>query len=206
MPQVTNPVPIRTDSKPPQQNTFGNMLEKEIDFDEDAGAHPQYPTPAPPQFPNRNASAFSRVEHLERMLEKLDHNHQSMLRKNTTSDVPPQGFPEPPRMKKMVPGHGVRMTTMERPLPQHVIEREYVYSDMGGPGPADFRMEMMPPPNIGIRPQGGVTRSSSNNWAVEMERRRLFELKQMERARMMERERMYNGGLSGGMQHKVRMY
>ncbi len=72
-------------------------------------------------------------------------------------------------------------------------------------------MDMLPPPSIGIRPQGGVNRPTANNWAVEMERRRLMELKQMkqmERAQMeraqMERA-MYSNSMHRGMQHRVRL-
>ena len=199
-------VPIRPEPVQPSQPTFGTMLEKEMDFDEEVvtGAHPHYQPPPqnpPPQYPSR------RVEHLERMLERLDHSHQNMFRDRhkampSEASVHMTGsYPDQP-MKKVVPNHSVRMNPgqVEGQRP-YMVDREYVYPEgMGG----EMRMDMMPPPNIGIRPQSGVNRSSANNWAIEMERRRLYELnqmKQMERARAM--DRMYGGSMHGGMQQKV---
>ena len=199
-------VPIRPETVPPSQATFGTMLEKEMNFDDEVvtGAHHHYHSPSPnipPQYGNRGNS---RVEHLERMLERLDHSHQNMFR-DRHKTLPPEAslhmtgsYPDQP-VKKLVPNFSVQMppgqTERQRP---YMMDREFVFPEvMGG----EMRMDRVPPPNIGIRPQSGVNRSGANNWAVEMERRRLYELKQMERTRTM--ERMYGDNMHGGMQPKV---
>lgn len=224
-------------------------MEKEIDFDEEVitGAHPHFHPPPPaqirerevvPHYPNpmmteNNSRNLSRLEHLERMLEKLDTSHMHLFRErgDPTPNVPRQvgygghipgpAYPEP-RMKTkvsrdlMVPNLVGNYGTA-RMVPQQMDQQRSLHMDReGGYGYPDImtndpRMEMMsgrPPPQHYVQHQhqhmGGTNRPSSNNWAIEMERRRVIELKQMERARIMERGGgMYEGNQHGGTQHKV---
>ncbi len=264
---------FRQDNPHPPQNTFGSALEKEMEFEDEVitGSHPHYQRP-PPEIPSQYSSRASRVEHLERMLEKLD---QEQVMRDKHKLVPTElsphvasGYPEQHMKVKLLQSHSSRMTRGspmdgqrsipmdgqrpmpmdgqrplpmdgqrplpmdgqrplpmdgqrplpmdgqrplpmdgqrplpmdgQRPLPMDgqrpmpMTERDYLYHE------GEHRIDMLPPPNIGIRPQAGMNRS--NHWAVEMERRRLIELKQMERVRM--ERAMYNSSMHPGMPHKV---
>ncbi len=214
IPNSEVPTTFRPENVKPPQDTFGNILEKEMDFDEEVitGSHSHYQRP-PPEIPPQYPSRVSRVEHLERMLEKLDQEQILRDRQNPLpSELPPphmaSGYADPHIKAKLLPGLSARMTggpPMEAQRSMHMVDREYMYHE------GEHRMDMLPPPSIGIRPQGGVNRPTANNWAVEMERRRLMELKQMkqmERAQMeraqMERA-MYSNSMHRGMQHRVRL-
>lgn len=197
VPGSTVSVPFHTEKVKTPQNTFGNMLEKEIDFEEEviSGSHPHYQQrPVPPEISPQHQNRASRVEHLERILEKLDQDH---LRHKLPPEAPPHmpsGYHDHHMKGKLLPpGHGVRIS-MEGQRSMHMMDRDFMYPD-GEP-----RMDMLPPPNIGIRPQGGVSRPTSSNWAIEMERRRVLELRQMERARV---ERAMFNSMHGGMMPKV---
>ncbi len=198
----TMSVPFQSENSQRPQNTFGNILEKEMEFDNEVipGSQPHYQRP-PPEIPSQYLSRVSRVEHLERMLEKLD---QEQVTRDKHRTLPPEhsphgasSYPEQHMKAKLLQSHSSRMTTRGPPMdgqrPMPMMERDYMYHE------GEHRVDVLPPPNIGIRPQGGMNRS--NHWAVEMERRRLIELKQIERARM--ERAMYNNSMHGGMQHKV---
>ena len=237
-PSSNNVVIKSSETATPPQNTFGNMLEKEIDFDEEVitGAHPHFHPPRErevvPPYPNpmiseSNSRNLSRLEHLERMLEKLDTSHMHLFRERTDpapnvprvmgygGHLPGPGYPEP-RMKtkvsrehmapNLVSNYGAsRMAPqqIEQPRSMQHMEREggYGYPDVMANDPRGDMMSVRPPPQHYVQHQhmGGSNRPSSNNWAIEMERRRVAELKQMERARIMDR-----GGMYEGAQHKVR--
>ncbi len=206
IPNSKVPAPFRPENVKPPQDTFGNILEKEMDFDEEVitGSHPHYQRP-PPEIPPQYPSRVSRVEHLERMLEKLDQEQILRDRHNPLpSELPPpqmsSGYADPHMKAKLLPALSARMTggpPMEGQRSMHMMDREYMYHE------GEHRMDMLPPPSIGIRPQGGVNRPTANNWAVEMERRRLMELKQMERAQM--ERAMYSNSMHRGVQHRVRL-
>lgn len=224
------------------------MLEKENDFDEEVitGAYPHFPPPPPPPpprerevvppYPNpmmseSNSRNISRLEHLERMLEKLDTSHMHLFRERTDpsanvphvmgygSHLPGPSYPEPRMKTKMSRDHMVPSLVshygtsrvapqqVEQPRSMH-MEREggYGYPDVMTNDPRGDMMSGRPLHQHYVQHQhmGGSNRPSSNNWAIEMERRRVLELKQMERARLMDRGGMYEGNQHGGGQHKVR--
>lgn len=198
------------------------------------GSHPHYYPPSSqlseqevvphpsPMLSENNSRNLSRLEHLEQMLERLDTSHQHLFRErgdHTVSVPPVMGYrghmpahPDPRMKAKLsydpnpMSVYGMsRMTSQQVEQQRSMLsDREGVYGYRDGV-PNDLRGNMMPvrPPShqhIGA----GSGRTSSNNWAIEMERRRVNELQQMERSRLMERGGMYEGmGYGGAQHHKV---
>lgn len=189
---------------PSNSTNFGYLLEKELDFD-DEHIIPPPPAPAPArEYPARLISRgdppapnLSRLHTIERMLENLDRSHG-----HSHSGAMPssRGYgPLPPHPHAGIPSHmGVLPQTKRVPSTQR--EHRLMEGEGGGwmypehlPEMRQQQPEMYRPSAhqlaSGRQYQMG-SRSSANNWAVEMERRRVMELQQMQLKERLERERM----------------
>ena len=129
-----------------------------------------------------------RLEQLERMLESMDRMDPTVGQPPPRQGYLPPSHPPPP------PHH---LHQMDPHLPMHPSQMErdggrgWMYPERGRPTPQQIvaarQQQMMA--------AGGPR--STRNWAVEMEQRRLQELRQMQLAK--EKEGMYGGGIPAGV-------
>ena len=169
----------------------------------------EYPPrpPPPPQAnvmgrgepPGPSQPSMSRLEAIAGMLEKLDRSH---LQTASYSDVPTHPSPIPPPAPNMMTNK-IRHEQQQQQQLAMLMEREREtqrnwrypepFMDPSRPSPPVELLRSMPPPPRQLPGVGGriagppsSSRPSSNHWAIEIERRRVFELRQMR-----ERERMF---------------
>lgn len=158
-----------------------------------------------PSVPN-----LSRLHTIERMLESLDRSHAH------TGPLPPSRgygpFPPPPHSMGVLPQSKRVTPTQREQHPPLESEGGWMYPeaspemrqqpDMYRPSTRQFVSNR---PYQMMMQSGGSGRPNANNWAVEMERRRVMELQQMQMKERMERERMQHN-LAPSTQPKVRLY
>lgn len=157
---------------------FGYPLDKEIlNIEEDLSV-------ANMDFPEPN---IRRLEQLERMLETMD-------RMDPTA-TPLPGYHNVPTAAPARPSHPPphrHLHQMDQCVPVHQVDRGgWMFPQERGTHPT--------PQQLAAARQHQMLTSSrnANNWAVEMEQRRLMELRQMQLAKEKE---MYGGGVPhGGM-------
>ena len=215
-PSYPPPPPAQSLRESSGSNNFGYLLEKELDFEERMIPPPPPPVVPAREHPTTligrgdpPAVSLSRLQTIERMLENLDRSHAH------TGPIPPtRGYgplPPPPHagipspMSVLPPSKRVTPTQREQPRPlrdkphPHDSDGGWVYPE----GILDVRQQpadMYRPSNhrqlassnrpYQMMPSGGSGRTNANNWAVEMERRRVLELQQMQLKERMERDRL----------------
>ena len=178
----------------PSPPNFGYALDKELLDIEEASI----------SFPEPN---LKRLEQLERMLETMDRMDPSL--QGYHNALPPHtSFPPPPHHHPHHHHHRLPHQMDQRVPTHHLDQRE------GGRGWIQYQQDRLarthplphPPPPAAQQQLGGARQQQQhqmlpnsrnpNNWAVEMEQRRLLELRQMQLAK--EKEMYGGGGLGSG--------
>ena len=184
------PPPSSSERKPPAD--FGLLLEEELGFDDELPP----PPPLPPQHPGSGGGYLpgrqggggggglhkmdpSMLHLLSQQQRPIPHPGRLAPHHTSSSAVPHQRdggswvYPEAELARQTaVAGEQLRQQQQQQQQQQHRLRQQQQQQLMAGVG--------------GGGGGGGSGGRPSNQWAVEMERRRLLELHQMER------ERMYN--------------
>ena len=175
----------------------------------------QRPAPPPTNLISRGElqakpqPSMSRLEVIAGMLEKLDRSHLH----TTNYDITPNPVP-PPNVKMRLEQQQRQQLAAMQLERERERERERAagwrypeaFVDQPHMTPSPELLRSMPPPprqlpGVGGRlmgPPPSSVRPNSNHWAVEMERRRLFELQQIQ---MRERERLFQRHQQQQQQH-----